>query len=66
MFSLLDADQEIPWVDQPLRFQMKWRIWYQPYNASYHTNVQRTQTWGIGSPVEYDVPRCTLATLDLA
>jgi hypothetical protein len=29
----------------------------QPYNASYHTNVNRV-TWGIASPVEYDVPKC--------
>lgn len=58
MFSLLDADQEIPWVDQPLEYQHKWRFWVQPYNESYHKNVRRT-TWGIGSPVEYDVPKCS-------
>ena len=57
MFSLLDADQLIPWVDQPLTFQLKFRFWVQPYNASYHTNVRRV-TWGIASPVEYDVPKC--------
>jgi hypothetical protein len=27
MFSLLDADQEIPWVDQPLTYQLKFRSW---------------------------------------
>lgn len=57
MFSLLDADQEIPWVDQPLVYHQKFRFWVQPYNASYHTNLKRT-TWGIASPVEYDVPKC--------
>jgi len=57
MWSLLDADQEIPWVDQPLQYRLKFRFWVQPYNASFHTNVKRT-TWGIASPVEYDVPRC--------
>ena len=35
----------------------KFRFYYQPFNASYHTNVKRT-TWGIASPVEYDVPKC--------
>ena len=49
--------QEIPWVDQPLEYVQKFRFYYQPYNASYHTNVKRT-TWGIASPVEYDVPKC--------
>lgn len=58
MWSLLDADQEIPWTSQPLRYKMKFRFWYQDYNASYHQNVKRT-TWGIASPVEYDVPKCS-------
>jgi len=57
MWSLLDADQEIPWVDQPLEYQLKFRFWVQPYNESYHKNAKRT-TWGIASPVEYDVPKC--------
>lgn len=57
MFSLLDADQEIPWPDQPLEYHLKMRFWYQDYNESYHSNVKRT-TWGIASPVEYDVPKC--------
>jgi hypothetical protein len=57
MWSLLDADQEIPWVDTPLEYHMKFRFYVQPYNASYHTQLKRT-TWGIASPVEYDVPKC--------
>lgn len=57
MWSLLDADQEIPWTDQPLQYHMKFRFWVQEYDASYHTNVNR-QTWGIASPVEYDIPKC--------
>lgn len=57
MFSLLDADQDIPWPDQPLEYHLKFRFWVQEYNASYHTDVSRT-TWGIASPVEYDVPKC--------
>eukprot|EP00948_MAST-09A_sp_MAST-9A-sp1_P000688 g688.t1 len=58
MWSLLDADQEIPWTDRPLEYHLKFRFWVQPYNASYHTIVKRT-TWGIASPVEYDVPKCS-------
>ena len=57
MWSLLDADQAIPWPDQPLKYHLKFRFWVQPYNASYHQNVKRT-TWGIASPVEFDVPKC--------
>lgn len=34
MWSLLDADQPIPWVDQPLEYQMKTRFWYQRYTDS--------------------------------
>merc|ERR1719329_2061745 len=58
MFSLLDADQEIPWPDQELKYHLKMRFWYQEYDSTYHTQVYRT-TWGIASPVEYDVPKCT-------
>jgi hypothetical protein len=57
MFSLLDADTDIPWTDTPLKYHLKFRFWVQPYNASYHTVLKRT-TWGIASPVEYDVPKC--------
>eukprot|EP01060_Flectonema_neradi_P014145 TRINITY_DN20862_c0_g1_i1.p1 TRINITY_DN20862_c0_g1~~TRINITY_DN20862_c0_g1_i1.p1 ORF type:complete len:767 (+),score=171.44 TRINITY_DN20862_c0_g1_i1:37-2337(+) len=61
MWSLLDADQEIPWVDQPLEYHLKFRFWVQPYNASYHKMIKRV-TWGIASPVEYDVPKCDSKT----
>lgn len=59
-WSLLDADQEIPWVDKPLVFHHKWRIWVQPYNASYHTPLHYGHDTDlvIGSPYEYDVPKC--------
>jgi hypothetical protein len=64
-WSLLDADQDIPWSDQPLEFHLKFRFWVQDYDAAdpakggkpSHVNVGRT-TWGIASPVEYDVPKC--------
>jgi hypothetical protein len=59
-WSLLDADQTIPWSDRPLVFHHKWRIYTQPYNASYHQAV--AYGFGtdltIGSPYEYDVPAC--------
>ena len=60
MWSLLDADQDIPWVDQPLVFHHKWRFWTQPYNASFHTPVHygSDTDMTIGSPYEYDVPEC--------
>ena len=61
MWSLLDADQPIPWADTPLRYALKFRFWVQPYDPQYHVNVLRT-TWGIASPVEYDVPKCNEAT----
>ena len=61
MWSLLDADQAIPWSDQPLTYHLKFRIWFQDYSAREHVNVKRT-TWGIASPVEYDVPQCPAGT----
>lgn len=61
MWSLLDADQDIPWPDQPLVYHLKFRLWFQEHDPSYHQMVYRT-TWGIASPVEYDVPRCAQGT----
>jgi hypothetical protein len=60
MWSLLDAEQEIPWPDQPLILHHKYRFWVQPFTKSYHVPVH----YGggsqllIGSPWEYDVPKC--------
>jgi len=62
MWSLLDADQEIPWADQPLVFHHKYRFWVQPYNASYHQPLTLGEAKGIamliGGAWEYDVPKC--------
>jgi len=62
MWSLLDADQEIPWTDEPLVLHHKYRFWVQPFNASYHTPLTLGERVGsallIGSPWEYDVPKC--------
>lgn len=71
MFSLLDADQKIPWPEQPINYTLKWRFWYQHYDPSYHSTVQMSHLgkgtdWSIGSGpcfngigAEYDVPQCT-------
>ena len=62
MWSLLDADQPIPWVHEPLVFHHKYRFWVQPYDAKVHTPVVLGETHGsallLGSPWEYDVPQC--------
>jgi len=58
MWSLLDKDQDIPWPDQPLIFHHKYRFWVQPYNASYHQGLTRQNNWGLGTPIEFDVPQC--------
>ena len=57
--------QEIPWADQPLVYVQKFRFYYQPYNASYHTNLEQWQM-GIASPVEYDVPKCSAGIMGCA
>ena len=70
MFSLLDADQPIPWPDQPLTYSLKWRFWYQDYDPKVHTTVEygslgKGTDWSIGAGpmqpgygAEYDVPKC--------
>jgi len=62
MWSLLDADQEIPWTDRPLVFRHKYRFWVQPYVKNYHRSLTLGEAVGsallIGSPWEYDVPKC--------
>jgi len=62
MWSLLDADQPIPWADTPLVFAHKFRFYVQPYRADYHKQLTLGETAGsaflLGSPWEYDVPQC--------
>ncbi len=62
MWSLLDADQPIPWEDTPLVLHHKYRFWAQPYDATAHTRVTLGESVGslllLGSPWEYDVPAC--------
>ena len=38
-WHLLDAEQEVPWADQPLVYFKKFRIYFQPHNASRHKQV---------------------------
>ena len=52
------APPAVPWPDQPLEYHLKVRFWVQPYEPKYHTPVSHHATWGIASPVEYDVPKC--------
>jgi hypothetical protein len=70
MFALLDADQQIPWADQPLTYHLKFRFWYQDYNTSFHRQVKYSSLgkgtdWSIGAGpmapgygAEFDVPKC--------
>lgn len=60
MWSLLDADQEIPWTDQPLVYHQKFRFYVQPYTPGYHKGLEFGGDGAllIGSPYEYDVPQC--------
>lgn len=63
-FKLLDADQDIPWPDQPLTYYKKFRVYFQEYNASSHRQIFR-EDWGIGAGGnhdEYDVPQCAAGT----
>jgi hypothetical protein len=63
-WHLLDADQEIPWQDQPLTYVFKFRFYFQEYNAAHHINAYSIHCMlGIGGSVtEYDVPQCAPGT----
>ena len=68
-WHLLDAEQEIPWADQPLIYYKKFRVYYTEYKPSFHKQITRSD-WGIGAgqgaptPAqargddEYTVPQC--------
>ena len=67
MWSLLDADQEIPWPSQPLEYRFKFRFWYQQYTPATPTPSHKAIGGGWGSNVgagggglgaEFDVPKC--------
>lgn len=61
-WHLLDAHQEVPWMDQPLTYWLKWRLYFQEYNPAEH-KVAYDWTFGIGgSTGEYDVPKCAPGT----
>mmetsp|Transcript_8837 Transcript_8837/g.14802 ORF Transcript_8837/g.14802 Transcript_8837/m.14802 type:complete len:558 (+) Transcript_8837:215-1888(+) len=66
MWSLLDAEQQIPWQDKPLRYYQKYRFYYQPYDPRVHLVSEPRVSWGIGagdgSHSEYDVPQCAEGT----
>jgi hypothetical protein len=65
-WHLLDADQEVPWQDQPLEYWMKFRMYYQEYDPGHHINAVYGPAWtqlGIGgNTAEYDVPQCPPGT----
>ena len=69
MWSLLDADQEIPWADQPLEYFFKFRFWFQEYQEKgpdgkpSHLAIKRGAGYDIGAGpsgagAEFDVPKC--------
>ena len=63
-WHLLDADQEVPWQEQPLTYHFKFRFYFQEYEAGRHTNAYSIHCLlGIGGDVtEYDVPQCPPGT----
>eukprot|EP00930_Biecheleria_cincta_P083378 TRINITY_DN72962_c0_g1_i1.p1 TRINITY_DN72962_c0_g1~~TRINITY_DN72962_c0_g1_i1.p1 ORF type:complete len:758 (+),score=77.23 TRINITY_DN72962_c0_g1_i1:72-2345(+) len=65
-WHLLDADQSVPWQDQPLEYWMKFRMYYQEYDPAHHvmaTYGPDWTQWGIGAnTAEYDVPQCPPGT----
>ena len=65
MWSLLDADQDIPWPEQPLVFYQKYRFYFQEYVPDFHLVSQPRAVWAIGADTgEYDVPKCADGTAE--
>ena len=61
-WHLLDADQTVPWLDQPLEYWLKFRVYFQPYQPALHIETFDI-TWTIaGATGEYDVPQCAPGT----
>ena len=52
--SLLDAEQAVPWQDQPLTYSLKFRIWYKRFDSAKHSAVVKWGWSGLGSPTEYE------------
>jgi hypothetical protein len=48
-WSLLDADQEQPWPDQPLVYYQKYRFYYQEYKPDLHVISLPRAVWAIGA-----------------
>jgi len=61
-WHLLDADQEVPWQDQPLVYYFKWRFYFQEYEPSRHVSAYGWNTGIGGDTDEYDVPQCAPGT----
>jgi hypothetical protein len=63
-WHLLDADQEVPWQDQPLTYHFKFRFYFQEYDPAHHISAYSIHCLlGIGGQVtEYDVPQCPPGT----
>lgn len=64
-FFLLDADQPVPWQDQPLVYRMKFRFWFTELPQPPAPQIYGVLRWGngLGNAIsEYDVPKCPAGT----
>ena len=61
-WHLLDADQEVPWQDQPLEYYFKWRFYFQDFDPAVHVPIYVWATGIGGKTAEYDVPQCPAGT----
>ncbi len=61
-WHLLDADQTVPWQDQPLTYYFKWRFYFQEYDPAQHVSAYGWNTGIGGDTAEYDVPQCAAGT----
>jgi len=59
-WRLLDREQTVPWQDQPLVYQHKFRFWFQDYTGQHEPKHYK---WELGAATgEYDVPQCKAGT----
>lgn len=59
-WRLLDKEQPVPWLDQPLVYRHKFRFWFQEYAEQ---KEPMHFSWHLGAATgEYDVPQCPAGT----
>ena len=61
LWFLLDKDQDSSYTET-IEYHMKFRFWFQDYDAQYHQNLVRLFVQTEQNAGEYDIPKCKAGT----